>query len=93
MTHQQWEYCLLTCTPMSGMDEEGIRLAYQVYGPDAVQDLEILVGERSPMVGIGRLLNELGRSGWELVSYDTSTNRGVLKRPCANPSPGPCRED
>jgi len=81
MTLQQWEYCLLTCTPMSGLDEEGVRLAYQVYGPDAVQDFEILVGERSPMVGIGRLLNELGQAGWELVSYDTSTNRGVFKRP------------
>ena len=53
----------------------------QVYGPDAVQDLEILVGERSPMVGIGRLLNELGQAGWELVTYDTSTNSGVFKRP------------
>ena len=92
MTHQQWEYCLLTCTPMSGMDEEGFRLAYQVYGPDAVQDLEILVGERSPMMGIGRLLNELGQAGWELVSYDTSTNRGVFKRPGSNPSPEPGRE-
>jgi hypothetical protein len=83
MVVQHWEYCLLTCTPMSGLDEEGVRLAYRVIGPAQVRDLEIHVGERSPLVGIGRLLNELGQAGWELVTYDTSTNRGVFKRPVA----------
>jgi hypothetical protein len=85
MTVQQWEYCLLTCTPMSGLDEAGVRIAYQIVGPDAVQELEIRSGEPSPLVAIGRLLNELGREGWELVAYDTSTNRGVFKRRVLEP--------
>jgi hypothetical protein len=85
MTTKRWEYCLLTCTPMSGLDEEGVRIAYQVVGPDAVRQLEIRIGEPSPVVAIGRLLNELGREGWELVAYDTSTNRGVFKRPALEP--------
>jgi hypothetical protein len=80
MTMQQWEYCLLTCTPMSGLDEDGVRIAYQVIVPGGVRQLEIRSGEPSPLVAIGRLLNELGKEGWELVAYDTSTNRGVFKR-------------
>jgi hypothetical protein len=88
MTVQQWEYCLLTCTPMSGLDEAGVRIAYQIVGPDAVQQLEIRSGEPSPLVAIGRLLNELGREGWELVAYDTSTNRGVFTRPVLEPGDG-----
>jgi hypothetical protein len=83
MSSREWEYCLLTCTPMSGLDDDGVRVAYQVIAPDRVTDLEIRTGERSPLVAIGRLLNELGREGWELVAYDTSTNRGVFKRPVA----------
>jgi hypothetical protein len=83
MSKQRWEYCLLTCTPMSGLDDDGIRIAYQVVAPDAVRDLEVRTGERSPLVAIGHLLNELGQEGWELVAYDTSTNRGVFKRPTA----------
>ncbi len=82
---QTWEYCLLTCTPMSGLDEDGVRLAYQVIRPEGAKDLEIRSGERSPLVAIGRLLNELGQEGWELVTYDTSTNRGVFKRPVLTP--------
>jgi hypothetical protein len=78
---KRWEYCLLTCTPMSGLDDDGVRIAYQVIAPDAVRELKIRTGERSPLVAIGRLLNELGQEGWELVAYDTSTNRGVFKRP------------
>lgn len=81
MTTQQWEYCLLACTPMSGLDEEGIRIAYQLIAPGSARELEIRSGEPSPLAAIGRLLNELGRDGWELVAYDTSTNRGVFKRP------------
>jgi hypothetical protein len=80
MDVQRWEYCLLTCTPMTGLDEEGVRLAYRIFGPAEVQDVEILVGERSSLEGISRVLNELGEVGWELVAYDTSTNRGVFKR-------------
>jgi hypothetical protein len=77
----KWEYCLLTCTPMSGLDEGGIRIAYQLVAPDHVKRLDILSDDPSPTVGIGRLLNELGGEGWELVAYDTTTNRGVFKRP------------
>jgi hypothetical protein len=65
---------------MSGLDEEGIRIAYQVITPGATSKLEIRSDEPSPMVAIARLLNELGTEGWELVTYDTSTNRGVFKR-------------
>jgi len=75
-----WEYCLLACTPMSGLDDEGIRLSYQVAAPGGARNLEIRTGERSPLAAIAQLLNELGRQGWELVAYDTATNRGVFKR-------------
>lgn len=81
MGKQRWEYCLLACTPVSGLDDEGVRIVYQLIAPDAVQDLEVRTAERSPLAAIGRLLNELGHDGWELVAYDTSTNRGVFKRP------------
>ena len=77
---QRWEYCLLTCTPMTGLDEGGIRIVYQLIAPDKVKDSERRTDESSPLAAIGRLLNELGREGWELVTYDTSTNRGVFKR-------------
>lgn len=77
----RWEYCLLTCTPMTGLDEDGVRLVYQLVAPDQVSDLEIHSDAPSPLAAIGRLLNRLGEEGWELVAYDTSTNRGVFKRP------------
>jgi hypothetical protein len=77
---QQWQYCLLTCTPMTGVEEGGVRLAYQLVTPDQVQRLEITSDDPSPLAAIGRLLNELGQEGWELVAYDTTTNRGVFKR-------------
>ena len=80
MAEERWEYCILNCTPMSGLDEDGARVAYQVIGPGAARYLEVRTGERSHLVAIGQILNELGREGWELVTYDTSTNRGVLKR-------------
>jgi hypothetical protein len=48
--------------------------------PGTVKDLEIRTSERSPMAAMGQLLNELGQEGWELVTFDTSTHRGVLKR-------------
>jgi hypothetical protein len=66
---------------MSGLDEDGVRIAYQVIAPGSVTELVIRSGEPSPLAAIGQLLNELGRDGWELVAYDTSTNRGVFKRP------------
>jgi hypothetical protein len=81
MSVQQWEYCLLTCTPMSGLDDGGSRVAYQVIAPNQAAELQIRTTERSPLAAIGRLLNELGQEGWELVAYDTTTNRGVFKRP------------
>ena len=78
---KKWEYCLVTCTPMSGLDETGVRLSYQLVTPDGAQHHEIHSDDPSPLSAIGRLLNDLGAEGWELVSYDTTTNRGVFKRP------------
>ena len=78
---KQWEYCLLACTPMSGLDEDGIRVSYQLVTADQASNLEIHSKAPSPLAPIAQLLNELGESGWELVTYDTTTNRGVLKRP------------
>jgi len=77
---RQWEYCLLACTPMTGLDEEGVRCSYQVIGPEESTTSELLVREPLPLLAIERLLNMLGAEGWELVSYDTTTNRGVFKR-------------
>jgi len=76
-----WEYCLITCTPMTGLDDSGIRLLYQLVTPEGPMHLEIHSDDPSPMAAIGRLLNDLGADGWELVTYDTTTNRGVFKRP------------
>lgn len=78
---QQWEYCLLTCTPMSGLDEAGIRLSYLLVTPDQTRHLEVHSDDPSPLAAIGRLLNDLGAEGWELVTYEPTTNRGVFKRP------------
>jgi hypothetical protein len=78
---QQWEYCLVVCTPMSGLDDEGFRLAYQLVAPDEVRHLKVRSDDASPLAAIGRVLNELGREGWELLTFDMTSNRGVLKRP------------
>ena len=83
MTVKQWEYCLVTCTPMSGLDEVGIRLSYQLITPEQVQHLELYQDNPLPLAAIGQLFNELGAEGWELVAYDTTTHRGVFKRPKA----------
>ena len=77
---QQWEYCLLACTPVTGLDEGGIRLSYQLATPRAVRRSQLESDDPSPLAAIGRLLNELGKEGWDLVAFDTSTNRGVFKR-------------
>jgi hypothetical protein len=66
---------------MSGLDKDGIRVAYQLVNPDQTENLEIQSDAPSPLTAIARLLNELGGQGWELVTYDTTTNRGVFKRP------------
>lgn len=76
----RWEYCLLSCTPLTGLDEIGIRLSYQLATPEGVRHAQMDSGDPSPLVAIGRLLNELGREGWELVAFDTTTHRGVFKR-------------
>jgi hypothetical protein len=78
---QQWQYCLLTCTPMTGLENGGVRLAYQLVTSDQVRRLEVTSDDPSPLAAIGRLLNARGHEGWELVAYDTTTNRGVFKRP------------
>jgi len=78
---QQWEYCMLTCTPMSGLDDAGIRLSYLLVTPDQARRLEIHSDDPSPLAAIGRLLNDLGAEGWELITYEPTTNRGVFKRP------------
>ena len=77
---QTWEYCLLTCTPMTGLDEAGVRLSYHLATPHGVRQSQVDSDDASPLVAIAGLLNELGRQGWELVSWDTTTNRGVFKR-------------
>ena len=81
MVLEKWEYCLLTCTPMTGLESEGVRVAYQVAAQGRVRRDEVVSDDPSPIAAIGRLLDELGREGWELLTYDTTTNRGVLKRP------------
>lgn len=70
----------MTCTPMSGIDEVGIRLVGQLAGPDGVRELEVQSDDPSPLGVVGQLLNDLGEQGWELIAYDTTTNRGVFKR-------------
>jgi hypothetical protein len=81
MGFQKWEYCLLTCTPMTGLESEGVRVAYQVAAQGRIRRDQVVSDDPSPIVAIARLLDELGRDGWELLTYDTTTNRGVLKRP------------
>lgn len=78
---QRWEYSLLTCSPMTGLDDDGVRLLYQLATPDQVEDSDLYCEATTPLAAIARLLNELGDEGWELVAYDTTTNRGVFKRP------------
>jgi hypothetical protein len=65
---------------MTGLDDEGVRCAYQIIGPEGSTASELYVKESLPLVAIERLLNMLGADGWELVAYDTTTNRGVFKR-------------
>jgi hypothetical protein len=80
LVNLRWEYCLLTCTPMSGVDDVGIRLVGQLAGPDWVTDLEVQRDDPSPLGAVSHVLNDLGEKGWELIAYDTTTNRGVFKR-------------
>ena len=76
----RWEYCLLSCTPVTGLDEAGIRLSYCVATPGEVRQAQLDSEDPSPLMAIGRVLNELGKEGWELVAFDTTTHRGVFKR-------------
>ena len=80
MDRKQWEYCLLSCTPMSGLDDDGYRLLCHTTLGGRTTEVEVRTSERSPMDAMGQLLNQLGSEGWELVTFDTSTHRGVLKR-------------
>jgi hypothetical protein len=81
MAIPQWEYCLLTFTPMTGLDGEGVRFSYQVVSAGGTEHRQMHSDSTSPLAALGLLLNELGAEGWELVTYDTTTNRGVFKRP------------
>jgi hypothetical protein len=76
----RWEYCLLSCTPMTGLDEVGIRLSYQLATPAGARQGQLESADPSPLAAIGQLLNELGGEGWELVAFDSTTHRGVFKR-------------
>jgi hypothetical protein len=80
MCGRRWEYCLLSCTPLSGLDDDGYRVLCHVTVGGTARDVEVRTSERSPMAAMGQLLNQLGEEGWELVTFDTSTHRGVLKR-------------
>jgi hypothetical protein len=86
---QTWEYCLLTCTPLTGLDETGLRLTYQLATPQGAGQYELYSQAEAPLAAIAQLLNELGAQGWELVAYDTSTNRGVFKRPASQSGENP----
>ncbi len=77
----RWEYCLVNCTRMPGRGDAEHLVVCQLVRAESMQEIEFREGERSPLTAIAQALNRLGRDGWELVSYDTSTNRGVLKRP------------
>jgi hypothetical protein len=66
---------------MSGLEDKGVRISGHLVLPHGIRPLEIHSQESSPLAAIGQLLNELGDDGWELVSFDTTTNRGVFKRP------------
>lgn len=76
----RWEYCLLACTPMTGLDEVGVRLNYRLATPQEVREGQLVSEDPSPLAAIGRVLNELGQEGWELVAFDSATGRGVFKR-------------
>jgi hypothetical protein len=79
----RWEYCLINCTRMPGHRDHEHRIVCQVVVPGSITEVEYCESEGSPLEAIARALNDLGRQGWELVGYDTSTNRGVFKRPRA----------
>ena len=79
----QRKYCLLACTPMSGLGNEGIQISGQLACPNGTKQLEIRNKVSSPLAAIVRLLNELGSNGWELAAFDTTTNRGVFGRAAA----------
>jgi hypothetical protein len=81
MTIQRWEYCLLASTPLSGLDDDGIRVSYQLSGPSGTERVVLQSDNPSPLGAVAELLNRLGDEGWELVAYDTTTNRGIFKRP------------
>jgi hypothetical protein len=66
---------------MTGVDDDGIRLVYHLATPDRIEDSDLHSVETTPLAAIAQLLNKLGSEGWELVAYDTTTNRGVFKRP------------
>jgi hypothetical protein len=65
---------------MSGLDDDGIRVSYQLSGPSGTEHVVLQSDSPSPLGAVAELLNRLGDEGWELVAYDTTTNRGIFKR-------------
>jgi hypothetical protein len=66
---------------MSGLDDDGIRVSYRLSGPSGTEHVVLQSDSPSPLGAVAELLNRLGDEGWELVAYDTTTNRGIFKRP------------
>jgi hypothetical protein len=65
---------------MSGLDDDGIRVSYRLSGPSGTEHVVLQSDSPSPLGAVAELLNRLGDEGWELVAYDTTTNRGIFKR-------------
>ena len=76
-----WEYCFLMCTPMTGIVDGGAKVSYQLISGAEVKRASITADDSSPLAVIGQLFEELGQAGWELVTYDSTTNKAVFKRP------------
>jgi hypothetical protein len=66
---------------MSGLDDTGIRVSYLLVTPGQACRREVHSDDPSPLAALGQLLNDLGAEGWELVTYEPTSNRGVFKRP------------
>ncbi len=48
MSRPAWEYCLLTCTPLTGLDDDGVRLSYHLVAPEGAGQGELHSEDASP---------------------------------------------